>query len=179
MSVKCSTVLLLLLAFAQCRRELAVTKSEICDDFAAGVCSVKAPPEGVYRFRIPRDKTNSWFDLGYFMYFHARQTPGMRVEFTRPVPASDTAHCAFTLSRGTESISGHLEGIRWDEDRRGFWCFDYLGSMLVNFHKKTGTVRARPEMSFFPVHLKIEWHGSSVQASVEEQIRLDWQEEGQ
>lgn len=168
-------VLLFVLASA-CRREMGVSSAVICDDFSDHSCRLSAPPGGLYKFSLPGEKTESWFDLGYFMYFHARQTPGMRVEFTRawPEPAAPANHCSFTLRRGEQTVDGHLEGMRWDEDRKGFWCFDYLGSMLIQFHKKFGSVQSKPEMSFFPVHLSMQWQAGSVRAEVTEEIRLEW-----
>ena len=113
------------------------------------------------------------------MYFHARQTPGMRVNLTRAWPPDQPAdkHCSFALRRGEQVIEGHLEGMRWDEEQRGFWCFDYLGSLLIQFHKKFGSVRSRPEMSFFPVRLSMQWQGGPVRAEAAEEIRLEWTEE--
>lgn len=173
-------ILALVLLSATCKRELALASASVCDDFADGSCKIGAPPSGVYKFALPAAKTNTWFDLGYFMYFHARQTPGMRVELTRPMPPDvpSDKHCAFTLRRGDQAVEGHLEGMRWDEDRRGFWCFDYLGSMLIQFHKKFGSVRSSPEMSFFPVRLSMQWQGGPVRAEVTEEIRLEWTAEG-
>jgi len=165
-----------LLSCQACKREMAVSSASICDDFSENSCKLGAPAGGLYKFVLPGEKTESWFDLGYFMYFHARQTPGMRVEFTQPWPEGAEAekHCSFALRRGEQAVEGHLEGMRWDEDRKGFWCFDYLGSMLIQFHKKFGSVRSKPEMSFFPVRLSMQWHGGPVRAEVTEEIRLEW-----
>lgn len=188
MSAKCrsrATLPVLLLAAllaANCSRELAVSSASICDDFAEGSCKQGAPPNGVYKFSVPREKAKTWFDLGYHMYFHARQTPGMRVNLTRPWPDNQPAdkHCAFALRRGEQVVEGHLEGMRWDEEKKGFWCFDYLGSMLIQFHKKFGSVQSRPEMSFFPVRLSMQWQGGPVRAEAGEEIRLEWTpEDGQ
>lgn len=173
-----SSLCLILLLAITCNRQLAVESSIICDDFADGKCKEGPPQNGVYRFQIPAEKTQTWFDFAYHMYFHSRQTPGLRVEFTRDIAADDalrsSLHCKYKLERGGKSVEDHMEGLRWDEDGSGLWCFDYLGSMLVKYHKQFGSIKDRPNIDFFPINLTLTLEGGLTTAR-SQSIGLDWQ----
>ncbi len=158
---------------------LVVKGAVICDDFQEGKCTGGAPENGTYRFDLPAEKTKTWFDLAYHMYFHSRQTPGMRVEFSRGLKKDEesfraSAKCFYRLEKGEKFVEDHMEGMRWDEDGSGLWCFDYLGTMLVKFHKKYGTIQARPSADFSPVLLTMRLENGPGAAQVQESVSLDW-----
>ncbi len=141
----------------------ALKRVFFCDDSTGDECRLPAPENGVYAFVAPGSKRSSWRDLGYYMYFHARQTPGLRAEWNNALePARRAAleqslHCEYSLERGPQSVSGELEGERVDENGRGLWCFDYLGTMLIEFHKKYGSIEKPPAAEFFPVTLRLRF----------------------
>ncbi|MCE9596621.1 MAG: hypothetical protein K8S54_01505 [Spirochaetia bacterium] len=173
-----SVAFAILLIASGCNRQLAVESAIVCDDFSEGKCKEGAPKNGVYSFQIPVEKTKTWFDFAYHMYFHSRQTPGMRVEFTRDIATGDplrqSLHCKYKLERGADFVEDHMEGLRWDEDGSGLWCFDYLGTMLVKFHKKFGSIQGKPTVDFFPINLTISLDGG-LNTAKSESISLDWQ----
>ena len=168
---------------ASCHRESQIESTIFCDDFDGTHCNALQTAERTYRFTIPRHKLNSWFDFGYYMYFHSRQTPGIRIVIEPPLSGEQLSafrsglECRYRLSQGGHSIEGELEGKRVDPDGGGFWCFDYLGSKLVDFQKQHGDVRAVPSPDFFPVEWSFIYH-SPIEAIAGEQtarIRLEWQ----
>lgn len=126
-----------------------------------------------YRITVPEKKAGTWRDLAYHMYFHTRQTPGIRIDY-RPRLAAEAAaslrqegHCEWKLSRGGRSVGGHLEGRRVDEDGGGVWCFDYLGTMLIEYQKKHGSLAARPDPSFFPAEITLGFRSANPALSAE------------
>lgn len=133
-----------------------------------------------YTPEIPEYKQDSWYDLGYHMYFHTRETPGVRVKFNRGLSAGEIAgleknlHCEYELQRDGRTVSGHLEGTRVDAD--GIWCFDYLGTMLVNWHKQNGSDKERPSAEFFPVQLRLHFKSDdpAVTGSIEGAVVVDF-----
>ena len=162
-----------------CGGPIKLEKAFLCDDFAEGKCTAPPPEGGIYRFSLPAEKTKTWFDFAYHMYFHSRQTPGMRVNFSRGLNTQEestrtNAHCVYKISKGDKFAEDHMEGLRWDENGSGLWCFDYLGTMLVKFHKKYGTIQTKPTPDFFPVTLNIKLEGGPVSAEQQETIYLDW-----
>lgn len=156
-----------------------------CDDVVADECVQPGPEGGVYRFFAPESKRKSWRDLGYYMYFHSRQTPGLRVAWNRPLAPADRArlekslHCSYVLQKGDRKVSGELEGRRIDETGRGLWCFDYLGTMLIEFHKQAGSLESPPAADFFPVTLtlRFETHLSELRGEKTGPIFVRWAEE--
>jgi len=159
------------------------SKAEYCDDFSDSVCASQSEEKLLYKIEVLESRKGSWYDLGYYMYFHTRQTPGIRVSFSRPLNNEEfqifekTIQCNYRLFKKNEEVSGHLEGLHVDEDRSGFWCFDYLGTMLVKFHKKYGTIQEKPEESFFPVNLELSYKSSleEIQGKNITEIQVKWQ----
>ncbi len=152
----------LLLGTAHCHWfvPLEIEAVSFCDLYEENGCV--EPWNGTrrtYSPEIPEYKQDSWYDLGYHMYFHTRETPGVRVKFNRGLSSGEIAgleknlHCEYELERDGKIVSGHLEGTRVDAD--GIWCFDYLGTMLVNWHKENGSEQQRPSADFFPVQLRL------------------------
>ncbi len=161
----------------------AVDNISLCDDMGADKCASPMEPVRTYTFAAPENKKSSWFDLGYYMYFHSRQTPGMLVKFNRSLDSRELAilkeslHCNYRLEKDGKYLSGHLEGKRIDPDASSFWCFDYLGSMLVKFQKLHGDVRKKPEKSFFPVRLTLEFDSRlpGFKGEILSTISVDWE----
>ena len=140
---------------------LEVQETYFCDLFENGICRDRRDDEHIYNVDVPLFKQKSWYDLGYHMYFHTRETPGLRLVFNRSLSREElelleqNMHCSYELERDGEVHSGHLEGVRVDES--GAWCFDYLGTMLVRFHKERETDDSRPRADWFPVRLRLQY----------------------
>lgn len=161
--------------------DLKTSDVYFCDQYKADQCELPYPDnERVYRPVIPASKTDSWYDLGYYMYFHTRQTPGLRVNFNRALSQKEShqlkksASCSLTISTANNSHTAHMEGMRIDED--GFWCFDYLGSNLVALMKKNHQEKNKPVRSIFPIRLKIAWESSlpGIKGQKSTYVNIDW-----
>lgn len=150
-----------------------------CDDFANDVCTLPAPKDGRYTSIVPREKRDTWYDFGYYMYFHSRETPGLRVDFNRSLSSTErdslekSLVCEYELLANGQAYEGHLEGRRIDDN--GFWCFDYLGMMLIKFQKKNGDVKAKPKQDFFPIMLRIKAKSVNPPLNVEHESVINLQ----
>ncbi len=159
---------------------LEVEESYFCDLFEEGVCQDRRGDEHVYQVAVPAYKQGSWYDLGYHMYFHTRETPGLRLIFNRTLSAGEverleqSMHCSYEIEQGGHVFAGHLEGVRVDE--AGVWCFDYLGTMLVRLQKDRGDENLRPTPDFFPVRLRLKYESAEPQLSGarEGQVIVRW-----
>lgn len=176
-------LILLLLSMLCCGREELSSRISFCDDYAEAGCLLVQPDFRNYTFAIPAAKAGSWFDLGYYMYFHVRQTPGIRVDFSSPLEERDalllekTLQCYFRLETATGKFyEGPLEGIRIDANHGGFWCFDYLGTMLIEYHKKYNNVTSLPQKSFFPISVQFRFESrvAGIKGRKMATIGLDW-----
>lgn len=161
--------------------DLHVTRAFFCDDYSDH-CEAQMPEAHQYQFQIPADKTRTWRDLSFYMYFHSRQTPGLRVDFSRKLTEAEAdrvrrnGSCPWTLVKNGRVVGGHLEGFRLDENGAGMWCFDYLGTMLLEYHKKYGSVGEAPRQDFFPVNLQLEFHSGEpgLSASLAGPVTVRW-----
>ncbi|MBE7440370.1 MAG: hypothetical protein HS115_18110 [Spirochaetales bacterium] len=150
-----------------------------CDDFGPEGCRQKPSRVRIYEVHLPEEKLASWESLSYHLYFHARITPGLRVD--HPFASSDldrlrqASHCSYTLRQGGKEHRGHMEGLRLDET--GLWCFDYLGSMLLDFHRQAGTALQAPDPRFSPFDLELAYETplSSVRGMLSAQVSLQWE----
>ena len=171
-----------------CERDpgpLALAELYFCDDVVDDACVLRGPAGGRYAFVAPEVKRSSWHDLGYYMYFHSRQTPGLRVEFNQALAPADrqrlekSLHCSYVIEKGELRVNGELEGRRVDDGGRGLWCFDYLGTMLIEFQKKHGDVKAAPRPDFFPITLRLQFSSDFPVIKGEKSglISVDWTQE--
>jgi hypothetical protein len=137
-----------------------------CDHYKETNCKDRGPEkEEPYAQTVPEARAGTWRDLSYYMYFHTRQTPGLLVEFNFPLKDEEftqirkNLRCHYTLSSGNTSVTGEMEGIRFHPDGTGFWCFDYLGTMLIEYHKKAETLNQIPpkDRTAFPFTLEISF----------------------
>ncbi|MCR9145285.1 MAG: hypothetical protein NXI24_23805 [bacterium] len=144
---------------------LSVEGSYFCDLFEDEVCQDPRDDDHVYRVTVPEYKQDTWYNLGYHMYFHTRETPGIRLEFNRSLSADEletleqNMHCSYEIEQGGHVYSSHLEGVRVDAS--GAWCFDYLGTMLVRLQKDRGLENERPSPEFFPVKLRLKYESEA------------------
>lgn len=154
-----------------------------CDDFR-DACIL--PSKNMdYPAEFPPEAVESWRDFGHHLYFHVRHTPGIRVNQPldssiadhnlcyyeiRPVGSDQGGNSAGAMpnEEGDETdselsnvVRGTVKGVRRDE--KGFWCFEYLGEMLNQYHGQRGSLDEIPERDFFPVMLRMGYHihGSS------------------
>ncbi len=165
-----------------CDRELEVERVYFCDNWRSEECTMKMEPDRTYEISIPESRKKTWFDLGYYMYFHSRQTPGIRVELSHK-PSLDRVdalrnglRCSYRLRKGERFVEGEMEGVRMDKDGGGFWCFDYLGTMLVNYHKKYNSIQEPPETDFFPVHIEMHYRTglTGIEGGEEATVSVIW-----
>jgi len=66
-------------------------------------------------------------DFCYDLYFHKKITIGIMIN---SIQHKTTYSCVYRINQGEEFL---IEGNRYYEDH--FWCFDYLGSMILNYYK--------------------------------------------
>lgn len=133
-----------------------------CDQYKNEKCLIRFNEKTrIYKPQIPESKTGSWYDLGYYMYFHTRETPGLKIDFTRNLTKNElkllkqSLNCKISIQKGPIIYENEMEGLRID--RSGFWCFDYLGSHLVDFMKSQKAEKQTPKMDYFPITLSIEF----------------------
>jgi hypothetical protein len=171
-----------LIIFFSCAKTALTSSVSFCDNHNGKVCQSPQADARTYSISVPDSKKGSWYDLGYYMYFHTRQTPGIYVAFNRKLTEEEfllfkeSIKCNYRLFKGEDEISGHMEGLHMDESRSGFWCFDYLGTMLVSFHKKYKTIKAKPGIEFFPVKLELSYSSSvdGVRGFRLAEIKVNW-----
>jgi hypothetical protein len=172
--------LFLLFLLSSCRDEKPTL--EFCDD-ATDHLECRSPVKShSYHPQIPPEKQKSWFDLGYHMYFHTRETPGILVRFNSRLSSDEVEklrknlECELVLTRNGKTWTSHMEGRRVADDGSGFWCFDYLGSALVRYQKLHGDVKALPQKTFFPMDLEIRFHSHRPewQGSMKSKLQVEW-----
>lgn len=134
-----------------------------CDLREGSRCTQPYGETRIYHVEIPAARRKTWRDLAYYLYFHSRVTPGVRIDFEAPVPEEKLSSfkkepvCRYTLQDGEQAVHGELEGIRVDEDGAGVWCFDYLGTMLLKLVRERGMEELPPDPSYFPLDLDLEF----------------------
>jgi len=167
---------------SSCRLEFS---AYFCDDYAGGRCLEKQDGNVItYSLLIPRARAGSWRDFSNYVYFHSRQTPGLRVDFNRPLSPREkeslrsSLKCSYRLRKNKRMIEIPVKGRRLDAKGGGFWCFDYLGEALHRYHEKYGSLESSPEKSFFPVHLRIVFRSALHKINGERNARifLNWKE---
>ncbi len=171
-------LVVLLYAFSSgCKR----SGNFFCDNWDGVHCTNPQNDVRTYKLDLPEGKSHTYFDLAYYMYFHSRQTPGLRVNLKQPISAGELQrlrqdfHCVYRIEKEDKFAEGKMEGIRFDANGEGFWCFDYLGSMLVNFHKKYHTIESKPVPQDFPMKLTISYDtGIGLEESRSARIGLHW-----
>ncbi|MBX7056692.1 MAG: hypothetical protein K1X75_01410 [Leptospirales bacterium] len=164
-----------------------IVRASFCDDATAeGECLKPwSGVDRVYRPEVPARSLRSWRELGYFMYFHSRETPGLHLAFQRTLSASEKENlhrslsCSWRLQlRNGASGEGHFEGLRIDSDGGGAWCFDYLGAMLNAVQKKAGQLDRPPDARLFPAELHVAVHSDlpGIAAEMDGQVVVEWSE---
>ena len=157
-------------------------RTYFCDDFVEGTCRDPQKRVRTYTFRAPAEKTATWRGVCDHMYFHSRETPGIRHDFGRSIPAPERTalrgrlHCGYRLKSKLGETKGELEGKRVDDDGAGFWCFDYLGAMLKKHHSTLAGLDGPPDPAFFPISLEL-WSQTDPTSPVirqQAQISVRW-----
>jgi hypothetical protein len=114
------SILFLLLFFMNCSFQTI----SMCDDLDSKTRECKNFPEAI---ELKTDFEQKLKDFCYDLYFHKKITVGLIVNSTQP---KASYNCIYRINQGPEFL---LEGSRNYEDH--FWCFDYLGSMILNYYK--------------------------------------------
>jgi hypothetical protein len=156
---------------------LAVEETYFCDLFEDGECQDPRADDHTYQVEVPAYKQDTWYNLGYHMYFHTRETPGIRLVFNRGLSDGElesleqNLHCSYEIEQGGHVYQGHLEGVRVDPS--GAWCFDYLGSMLVRLQKDREQDGAKPTPDFFPLKLRLKYESDAPKLSGAREGRIN------
>lgn len=152
---------------------LSVDKTELCDYFTRdGVCREPSPLNKKYSVSIPNDKKpQTWEDLGNYLYFHARETPGFILRMNRkftPEERSQIRESYFAMYEFS-GVRGKMEGFEIGEDWIG--SFNYLGSMIKEKQKKENRLKLYPyETSLFPSELQFTWSAKGISGNLKTKI---------
>lgn len=163
-------------------RLLIAEKIYLCSNYSNHACQEPADTIFTYKTKIPESKQENWKKLGNYLYFHTRETPGIRVEWNRNPTKSEMKElktnlaCSYRLVKGDLEFEGEAKGVRLDSE--GFWCFEYLGGMLTEFHAKhpPPASRSTPQMDFFPVELEFHFRSSvpQIEGKMAAKLELTW-----
>lgn len=84
-------------------------------------------------------------DIAYDLYFHKKITYGVKI--TDYETNWEDWHCYFVLYKENyQEVVFPLEGRRIFES--SLWCFDYLGSLILEFYKKNHLENKTLDMNF-------------------------------
>ncbi len=104
---------------------------ELCDDYDYKTfeCKVHSPQ---IDFNRQFNLKNSLKEIGYDLYFHKKITYGVKI--TNYLENWEDWNCYFSLQK-KHYIDAYLllEGKRIIDS--SLWCFDYLGSLVLEFYK--------------------------------------------
>jgi len=162
-------------------RPLLAEKIYLCSNYADHACQEPADATFTYKAKIPESKRGNWKKLGNHLYFHTRETPGIRVEWNRNPSNSEMRElrtnltCTYRFRRGDLESKGEVRGIRLDS--KGFWCFEYLGGILTEFHAKhPPQSESIPQMDFFPVELEFIFQSPTprIEGKIDSKLELSW-----
>lgn len=152
---------------------LSVNNVELCDYFTRdGVCREPSPLNKKYSVDIPNaKKPNTWEELGNYLYFHARETPGFVLRMNRRMSPEERKQIQETYFAMYEfaGVKGKMEGFEIGEDWIG--SFNYLGSMVKEKQKKENRLGQYPyETSVFPTDLEFTWSAKGIKGSTKTKI---------
>ncbi len=191
-------ILVLLTASAgflsQCdKKAQGIRSADFCDLYKEECKEPGLGATDTYKVSVPESKTGNWRDFGHYLYFHSRQTPGMEIRFFRKLNEEElseirkTTRCYYRIHRNGAGVRHEMEGIRFFPDGSGLWCFDYLGSMLIEYHKFSKTLDENPKSGpagkngeyEFPFELELSVTGESewLNEEIQTQARIVWTEE--
>ncbi|EPG75629.1 hypothetical protein LEP1GSC058_2127 [Leptospira fainei serovar Hurstbridge str. BUT 6] len=139
---------------------LRVESIELCDYFTRhGNCEEPTPLNRKYEVKIPNNKKPlTWEDLGNYLYFHARETPGFVLRMNRKFTPEEQKGIRESYAAIYEFAGdrGKMEGFEMGENWIG--SFNYLGSMIKAKQKKENRLKLYPyETTLFPADLEFSW----------------------
>ncbi|TGJ98554.1 hypothetical protein EHQ53_02195 [Leptospira langatensis] len=152
---------------------LSVSKVELCDYFTRdGACKEPTVLNKKYSVDIPNaKKPQTWEDLGNYLYFHARETPGFILRMNRKMSPEERKNIKETYFAMYEfsGVRGKMEGFEMGEDWIG--SFNYLGSMVKEKQKVENRLGQYPyETSLFPTDLEFTWSAKGFSGSTKTRI---------
>ncbi|WCL48027.1 hypothetical protein [Leptospira sp. GIMC2001] len=159
------TILFLLvfqLTMSNCNRELAMDHFQVCDLFDnQGKCTEPWDKTKTYQLRIPANKKlKTWEDLSHFLYFQARETPGIVIYWNRDFTESEKKEFKSKNCHGVFVFYGRkieMEGKEIGDNWMGF--FHYLGTILEEEMKHRGRWTKEIYLSeVFPAPMEIGFH---------------------
>lgn len=170
---------LLLLAAPFCQPEpLKISRIIHCENFNShGKC--REPSQTLRNYQItlpPERKISTWKELGNYLYFHSRQTPGLILKLNRPLTMTETRILKKTFKAYYEfsGSRGRVEGLEIGKDWLGI--FQYLGSMLkqkMQQERKENSSFSKDQV--FPTELKFFYQSDLFQGEIQLQVDLQIQ----
>ncbi|MFN3603648.1 MAG: hypothetical protein ACK4UJ_02930 [Leptonema sp. (in: bacteria)] len=126
---------------------------EFCDDYDYKFGSCNINPDTI-DFNKKFTKKTILKEIGYDLYFQKKITYGVRI--TAPNENWDRWNCFFLFidkKQQFKESSLKMEGKRTINS--SFWCFDYLGSLYLEFLKKNHIEEEKINQNSFTYILKI------------------------
>lgn len=169
-------LLLLLMLITSCKIEpLTITKFQLCEFFDnQGVCKKEISNPQEYSILIPKDfKLETWDNLGNYLYFQKKITPGFLIQFNRSPSHKERKKILETYKayyRFAE-LRGELAGFEFGETWIG--SFDYLGSMIKDLQRIQKQEKSYPFLTnLFPTSLKFLYESEYFSGEAEFNINL-------
>ncbi|PJE04193.1 MAG: hypothetical protein CK427_02590 [Leptospira sp.] len=160
-----------------CSRDLEVSNIQICDLFTSqGECKEPWQKEKAYIIQLPSNKKiKTWEELSHYLYFNAKETPGLVIHWNRNFTAEEKASFYSKSScYGIYKFYGHIgtmEGREIGTNWMGF--FQYLGSILEEERKASSKWKEDFHLlELFPANLELGFHCNQRETFVPLQINL-------
>lgn len=177
-AVKISFILIIILIqITSCKpKELKITSIELCEFFGSdGVCREKLGKVHTYHILVERPKKfETWEELGNYLYFKSRQTPGFIVRFNREFTQmeKDLIRNSYKASYEFKGSLGNVEGFEVGSDWIG--SFQYLGSILKNRQRQIKQEKVIPNLNFvFPAPIHFSFESDIAHGTIATEVNLD------
>jgi hypothetical protein len=152
-------IIILPLLILSCSRDLLVEKFEVCDLFSnQGICKEPWKEKKIYLISIPSEKNlKTWEDLSHYLYFKARETPGVLIHWNRDLNEDERKSMRGKNCIGVYqflNINGEMEGKETGSNWVGF--FQYLGTILEEERKSSNKWTHKIQLDeIFPAKLSL------------------------
>lgn len=170
-------IIILSFCFMNCTGELEVSNIQICDLFnSQGKCKEPWSDQKEYKVEFPvNKKIQTWENLSHHLYFNARETPGLVVQWNRTFTKEEKEKFSSKSEcYGIYQFYGHrgkMEGKEIGNDWMGF--FQYLGTILEEERKASGKWKDDYYLKeLFPANLELGFHCNQIETLVPLKINL-------
>ncbi|GBF49100.1 hypothetical protein LPTSP4_06100 [Leptospira ryugenii] len=159
--------------------ELKVIKIEFCDNFNNQLeCTEKKKAKDW--LSIPRTKlgkeSENWENLGNYLYFHVRETPGILLHFSRNLTAEESKQFKgnFKAYLGINGYEEKMEGL--EIGTSNIASFHYLGSLLKDWMRKKGIAKEKVNFDLInPLLLQYRYElPDGTGQSLQRELYLNW-----